>query len=313
MAEFLFVVGIGRSGTSLLQNMLNASGQIEFLPENSFLRRFVFSGEFGKRMARQSLDEFAYELVADSAVSRLNVSSQQMSKMLEACGGSGVKLFQLMAENWLTDKPATVFVGDKDPRLIEYVPALAKHFPGSRLIHIYRDPRDVTLSKSRAAWSRHRRIEANLFANAVQWRLIQAYRREHFKGAFIELGYEDLVSDSVRVLNRLCEFLAIDFDPGLCDPAVVGSSLVASDEMPWKKESLGPLLTKNFGKWRSQLSTKDVALIETLNRDILRGGGYADSGAVNNLTLPQRASMAIKSSAIRPLEAIYCWNRRRRQ
>jgi len=41
----IFIIGLGRSGTSLLQSILNAHSEIAFLPETHFLRKYVFPGK----------------------------------------------------------------------------------------------------------------------------------------------------------------------------------------------------------------------------------------------------------------------------
>ena len=40
--EKIFIVGVGRSGTSLLQSMLNTHSKMSFIPETHFLRKYVF-------------------------------------------------------------------------------------------------------------------------------------------------------------------------------------------------------------------------------------------------------------------------------
>ena len=61
-------------------------------------------------------------------------------------------------------------VGDKDPRCIEFLPLLARHWPAAHVVHVIRDPRAVLASKKKAAWSRHRSVVTHVFANRVQLR-----------------------------------------------------------------------------------------------------------------------------------------------
>ena len=40
--NYVFILGIGRSGTSLLQSMLDSHSKIKFLKENQFLRKVLY-------------------------------------------------------------------------------------------------------------------------------------------------------------------------------------------------------------------------------------------------------------------------------
>ena len=41
----IFIVGVGRSGTSLLQSMFASHPEVKFIPETAFIRRYVLNGE----------------------------------------------------------------------------------------------------------------------------------------------------------------------------------------------------------------------------------------------------------------------------
>ena len=40
--------------------------------------------------------------------------------------------------------------------------------------------------------------------------------------------------------------------------------LVSKDEISWKRETLGPVLSNNFNKWKSYLSNYEILLLENL-------------------------------------------------
>jgi hypothetical protein len=60
--------------------------------------------------------------------------------------------------------------------------------------------------------------------------------------------------------------------------------LVADDEMSWKKETLGPILTSNIGKWKSGLSLRETAIIEKSCSEILTDVNASRSGTFSRLS-----------------------------
>ena len=315
MADFIFVVGIGRSGTSLLQNMLNAHSEICFLPENSFLRRYLASGLFDSRLKSSGANSLAAELASDIAFKRIGMSADELEGVLNSQNGqSGAAFFRSVASSYAGQDGQYSYLGDKDPRLIEFLPLLHANFPNARIIHIYRDPRDVALSKMKAEWSSGRAAIANLFAGRAQWSLVGRNGRALFGSNFHELSYENLVNLPKAEMVKVCEFLDIDFVTEMLDPASGGRTLVAEDEMPWKHKSLGPVLSTNTEKWRSGLSPEQVALTESVNRRLMRDAGYGFSESFGTLSALGKCRVLAQSAIVSLIEPLYCryrmWSQR---
>lgn len=308
--DIVFIVGIGRSGTSLLQNMLNAHSDVCFLPENSFLRRYVASGKYDKRLQRVGVRVFSEELAADEAFGRLRLSPDRLADILESeDGGSGERFFSQAMREFVRGDGSYKFIGDKDPRLIEFLPMLHVNFPNARIIHIYRDPRDVALSKTKAKWSRDRSFLANLFAGRVQWTLVSRSGSVLFGPRFHEVSYEELIAAPQDVLTRLCSFLGLEFDVRMLSPGMGGRDLVADDEMSWKRKSLGPILADNTGKWRTGLSPVQIALAEAVTGKMMADLGYKVSLAASSLNVFQRSGVFLRTLVVSMAEPAYCWYR----
>lgn len=100
--------------------------------------------------------------------------------------------------------------GEKTPGYGERMKLISAALPEARFIHMIRDGRDVALS--------YRRKEADPVAIkriAVRWRRrVNATRRQGEKVPhYIELRYEDLVTDPEAELRRVCEFIELGFRP----------------------------------------------------------------------------------------------------
>ena len=246
----------------------------------------------------------------DTTFARIGLSADEIKSLLGDPGeASGDRFFQRVMIDYTSSKGTYRYIGDKDPRLIEFLPMLAASFPGAWVIHIYRDPRDVVLSKIKAEWSKDRPFLANLFAGRVQWSLVRRTGKRLFRDRFHELAYEDLISGPQDVLEHICDLLGLPFEPAMLSPPRGGKVLVADDEMPWKKKSLGPVLKHNTEKWRRSLSPYRIVLTEAVCKPMMKEAGYSPAAVDGLVSLPQKIGVALQSKIIFMLDAPYCWYR----
>src|SRR5690606_22202324 len=125
----VFIVGVGRSGTSLLQSMLNAHPNIVFLPETQFLRKYVFK----KNSSLVKQDKLLDILGKDEKFKVLNIGLKDLHNK------NAGEIYLLTLKQY--EQSNSLYVGDKDPRLLDYLVQLNDFTPKSKVIHIIRDPR----------------------------------------------------------------------------------------------------------------------------------------------------------------------------
>ena len=102
--------------------------------------------------------------------------------------------------------------GDKSLHTEHYADRVFREFPAARVVHMVRDPRDRYASVSR----RHDRTLSRVGAATGRWMSsTQAGRRNPPRAPqrYTLVRYEDLVSDPDRTMRRVCDFLALDYDP----------------------------------------------------------------------------------------------------
>lgn len=305
-----FIVGVGRSGTSLLQSMLAAHSKLAFPPESSFLRRYGAVGRISRMARVSSCSDIVEYLEADSRLQRIDVS---LPDVVEAAAQAGplddfsVYRSLLSAYAKSVGKP---HVGDKDPRLIEYLDILRAAYPAADVIHIIRDPRDVLASKKKADWSRNHGTLRHVFAYRAQINCGRSRGRKLFGPRYHEVVYESLLASPEQELRALCSRLGIDFETAMLEFSDAAKTLVAPDEMGWKQETMGPLLKNNAGKWRNTLSNWEVALVERCCDMAMRQFNYAPSGVSSNLSVGRRAQVLVLSAIVAIAEPVYIGYRR---
>lgn len=260
--KHIFIVGVGRSGTSLLQSMLSSHSDVDFLPETSFIRRYWVTQKMTRLMRSGNLQKLASLVRLDERLSRLSIDLE--SELNFFAEKSDIEKLESVLYDRICSHELKIksnFVGDKDPKLIEYQPFISKNFKYSNIIHIIRDPRDVLLSKKNAEWSKHRHVWLHIFAWRVQLELGFKYLNDA-NLRYFELRYENLISSPEDTLSALCNFLGLSYQPAMLNFSTNNQRFVAAEEFSWKKEVLQPLNQVNMNKWGNHLSDREIVLIE---------------------------------------------------
>jgi hypothetical protein len=306
MSEPVFVCGVGRSGTSLVQSMLASHSELAFPPETGFLRRYVLSRALTRAYRVGGLDAVAATLADDQRIARLGVD---VASVLSAFVNGGRRFSDAAVYEELLSRCSSSAgkprVGDKDPRLIEFLPVVHRHWPRAFVVHVIRDPRDVLASKKLAAWSERKPSLLHVFASAHQLRSGRRFGPRLFADHYVELIYERLTADPETELKSVCDAIGLRYEAGMMDFAKAAKTLVSDEELAWKRETLGPLLSDNTGKWRDSLTDWEVALTELACGEAFDAGGYARSERVGTMRACGRLSVRLTSGLLACAERIY--------
>jgi hypothetical protein len=282
-----FVVGVNRSGTTLLRMMLDAHPKLTIPPETHFIpevirranhentrRRLIRSITKHPRWGDFGLDEAEFRARA-----------KQVRPLTAA---NAIRCFyDLYAEG--QGKPRW---GDKTPRYMRAMPRIARALPEARFVHLIRDGRDVALSQ------RERVIDGSpvpMAAAAERWqRRIIAARdgAEEIKGnGYEEIRYEDLVADTEGTLRRICAFIELDFDPAMLDYHERAQDRLAEMDRDLDNSDNGivrtgtnrlaahaltsePPTTNRTGRWRTEMTSEELAEFEGVAGGLLTELGY---------------------------------------
>jgi hypothetical protein len=288
----IFIVGVGRSGTTLLQAMLASHTKVAFPPEISFVRRYVAKRKLAKIYRKTGIESVRTVLLDDPKIKRLDLDLNEVFSPFESNTiiFSDASLYKVLLES-VAKRANKTIIGDKDPRCVEYVQVIHQYWPEAYIIHIIRDPRDVLASKKKSEWSRNRASLLHIFANYIQMDIGVALGPKLFGSHYQQIIYEELITDPRSILQQVCKRLHLDFDEAMLDFSKKANEIIASEEYAWKKEVMGPLLVHNSGKWRETLTDWEVALTELICHKTFMIGGYEQSNCFKNLPYYKRLSV----------------------
>jgi Sulfotransferase family len=265
----LFVVGCGRSGSTLLRLMLDAHpelavpGESHFIPE---LRRRhpdpIDVDEVTAALLRTP--HFRHWKVAESAV-------WDRVRAIDMPSFADVIAAAFMAN---ADEHGKSRWGDKTPIYVQHIPLLSRLWPDARFVHLIRDGRDVALSYLSLHWG-----------PSTAWAAGRKWRRDVHAGIrhgqplgtsrYLEVRYEDLVRDPRATLETVTAFADLGFDERMLDPnARAGHETLAPDAgRPFHARSEQPV-RPDARDWRTQMEPDAVRHFEAVAGDLLQDLGY---------------------------------------
>lgn len=292
----VFVIGVGRSGTSLLQAMLASHPDIASLPETAFFRRYVARRTLEK-IARQNGESAAIDtLAADAPFARLGLDA---ASLIAEAPTQGLPLDNAVYRAITRHFVASCGVlADKDPRLSEHLPLIKAHFPFSYIVHIIRDPRDVIVSKRNAEWSMSQPLWRQLIAGAAQMELASRCGPQLFGERYITLKYEELIATPQETLQLVCEQIGLRYDHSMLAFSQSAREIVTKGEAGWKGATFGELLSDNSHKWKAALTKRDAALAEKVCKRTMKLGSYEPAASRGGL-LALALTMAAHSYSLR--------------
>lgn len=303
--EMIFVVGVGRSGTSLVQSMLASHRDLAFGPETSIFRRLVASGVLARLIREVPPGSVERELDSDAGFRRTGLDSKRVVDWAKGRGGVTAGALYRSMLRCIAEDSGKQHVGDKDPRAVEWIGLLPWVADNAKVVHVVRDPRDVVASKMRAAWSKEGFFIKHLFANRVQIKIAKVEGPRFFESRYHIVAYEDILTNAEETLAKLCRVLSIHYDPQMKDFSPASASLVSEEEYSWKKETFEPLKSSNQGKWKKRLTPYQIALTEKICRVVFDQFEYERSEAESHLSLLEHFKVEIWSAIVCVADPIY--------
>jgi hypothetical protein len=275
----IFIVGCPRSGTTLLRNLLRAHPHLTFPGESHFIPKFYKA--YGNPPDARTACQLATTILNLQWVRRWGLS---LAPTDFAHYRSYAQMVVRLYEEWARQEHKPRW-GDKTPQYVTDLPLLVTLFPGCKIVHIYRDGRDVALS-----WLRVNLGPANVFTAAMAWKyFVTAGRRAGTclpPSTYREIRYETLLTQPQETLEQLCAFLDEPFCPDILTPNAL--LLPNRSRMLGKRSALNvsnaEIVSTHTGLWQHQMSATDKILFESIAGDVLTALGYETEGRIRHIS-----------------------------
>jgi len=246
-ARMIFVLGLPRSGTTLLERMLAGHPEIASVGETPV------AGGVYMQLRRQGGD-------AAGIRSRLTP---------DVLGAAAKAILDGMAPRLRDANPARII--DKMPANTLFVPFLSLALPRATIVYMRRHPIDIGLSCYEAsfAFGLDYATRLDLLGQAIR---MEIDLMDHWRGlpgvAVHEVRYEDLTAEPEPVLRAVLARAGLAWDPACLAPARTGMIKTASVE-----QARGQLSRASIGRWEA-LTDRLQPMI-----DAMGGRAWAEAAA----------------------------------
>ncbi|GAB5497307.1 MAG: hypothetical protein Phyf2KO_23870 [Phycisphaerales bacterium] len=230
-SPMVFILGMPRSGSSLLEQMLARHPAIQALGERNdvnFAAAAIQPPALGEKPMVTDVTMLTEE--------KCERCAQGIDKTIRSLRNSGTR-----------------FTLDKQPFNFVHVPLLARLLPGCRVLHTVRDPRDVAVSYC-MQWFMEDHGQANSMETLGQyyrdyWSMMNEWERlssPNQRPEMMQVRYERVVSDPEEVMREVLGFLGLEFDSSVLDHTQTDRTIVTASRDQVKEG----LYTTSVNRWK---------------------------------------------------------------
>jgi hypothetical protein len=278
--QIFFVGGAVKSGTTWLQALLDAHPQVSCTGENHFVNSL-------SPTLKKALEDHNRVLLDPRGNTAYAIGRQPTLfggdeyRYISTTAALTILLRQAKA------KPGARAIGDKTTQNVQVFNALMVSFPGSKGVHVLRDPRDGAVS----GWHHITRIfpaeSSSAFPTMLDY--VKHYAdvwaletgrgvdaRARYPARITELRYEDLVGHPVPTLARIFQFLGVDDGDAVVERCLREASFEKlSGGRARGEERLDSFFRKGVvGDWKIRLGADSLAYLVDKCGDLMRQFGY---------------------------------------
>jgi hypothetical protein len=288
----VIVLGVSRSGTTLLKEMLDRHPSLAIPPESYFVTQL-----WDRHGERPDPEAFVADLGRLARLREWGVTPADVRARLGGRVDFAAAIEAIYSA--YADSRGKPRFGDKTPAYMQRLDVLERAFPGALYVHLVRDGRDAGLSflemsrRPRFNWARPR----SLGSFAAQWRR-EVEGARHFghgraTGHYLELRYEDLVARPEPELRAVCGFLGLEFDPAMLGYHHDGDTR----RLPDHARLVEPPSARR--RWREQMPPRDAEVFEAVTGELIEELGYQRAHTRPSWTARARALLYRASLATR--------------
>jgi hypothetical protein len=265
-----FIIGSGRSGNTLLRGILVSHPKISIPPESYVLKTVIWKfqtytflpwndiikiviGEF-----ESSNDFFAWDIKMYPVyenLKKLRRKERTLAKIID----------EIYCHYGRNKFPDFEIWGDKTPINTLHLDSIYPIFKNANYIHLIRDGRDVVSSLLKMG--RFKTVEEA----ALRWKKSIKYARRFGKQKmknYIEIRYEDLVSNPKFEVEKICNFLNINFDENMLNHKERAELKDVKTHKHYSNVKK-PINTRSIGKYKRNLSELQKNKVEKIIQDDL--------------------------------------------
>lgn len=263
----------------MLRLMLNQHSMVCVPFETVFIPEFYYRiSEYETLDKRVKVEKLLDDIIANPWVEKGGLIPDR-GKVLDKNPSGYAELVDAIFRTFAEQKAKAIW-GDKTPTYVDDIDVLDRLFPECRVIHVVRDGRDVALSLAGISWG-----STNLIKNAREWRWKVVMGRKMgnmLRDRYLEIPYENLVTDPSGTLSSVCSFLSIAYEEEMLKYPETAAAAMPEKSLKWHRSSVSAPDPKKIDAWRKRMDSSDQIVFDQVAGDALRLFGYENVGSKGN-------------------------------
>jgi sulfotransferase family protein len=298
-----FILATARTGSTLLSSMLNAHPNVISTFEEPFALNLYPRYKNVKKWTSRTIQAFCYDFYLFSEGflevqfgKRKDLETILETHKLELTVDIAIRLTYLcFFPN--KNKSEIITIVDKQLKFHLCIEKVALLFPESRFIILYRDPRDQALIRDRMSKRKNRKEDYYVISNIWQntYHRLNRYKKETDSSRFLEIKYEDLVSNPEMELKKICSFIEIPYNSTMLNYNELINREMSETSI--NKNSLKEFTlfhkgltqktsTDKIGIWKQGLKPEEANLIWSVCGELAEKIGYKKDENFKKQALP---------------------------
>jgi hypothetical protein len=280
---FVFIVGCPRSGTTLLERIVDAHPQVAIIHEMWWLLKW-----YKERVGMTAEGSVTPELVARlmgyrKFTKRVHLGREELEGLVRSDEPVTYARFMTGVFDLYAKARGKPLAGDKTPENVRQLETLHGLWPKARFVHLIRDGRDVCLSVRN--WRKTVKVlersptwtEDPVTSVALWWKWHVQLGREAGSwlgpDRYYEMRYESLVAHPAEECAKLCTFFGLHYDEAMTS---YHEGRIRKNPALETKDMWLPV-TAGLRDWRSQMPGEETERFEAVAGDLLEELGYPRS------------------------------------
>lgn len=269
----LFILGSPRSGTSLLRLILTSHEQIVIPPECGFI--IWLHKKYGNWQVSDNNDSSKLVPFIDDLFRTKKFDTWCLDKafieikIIECQPTTYAELCKIIYTSFGLDIGQNFRIwGDKNNFYLNHLDELFGLFSNARFLHIVRDGRDVVCSYREVMGADSNspyapKLSTDINEIATEWSsnvmTIDSFMSGIVGTSAMTIRYEDLTSDFVITVTRICKWLGLEYDDEMLGFYQKNKKMKLEPDLTlgWKRRTLQPISNLTVGRYITHLSDKE--------------------------------------------------------
>ena len=285
----IYIVGNSRSGTTMMSRILGRHDLVFSFKELHFFGQIYSSATDNNALSTPKAIKLSSRLLSiqrdgyllQGNYSRFNDEAETIVKSVSPDELFPHKIYEafLLHETRINGK---IIPCEQTPRNLLYINDVFNTFPDARIINMVRDPRDILLSqknkwkryfsadKSPAKESLRAWLSYHPITTSMLWNLsVNAINKYQDDNRIITVRFEDILNEPEDMMQKICDFIGIEFNKGMLDIQQIHSSNIKD------RSDVKGINTSVAGQWKNGgLSATEIYLCQKINTLLMTRYGY---------------------------------------